>query len=312
MTRVGIIDCGTNTFNLLVAEVDENGAWKAVFSNKIAVKLAPSPTTGLIGKNRFARGIDALYVHLNNLVNLNVPVYVAYATSGIREAGNGLEFTDTVKKLLGLEIQVISADREAELIFKGIKQFVPLGEEPSITMDIGGGSVEFIIGNCDGIFWKQSLMIGVSRLKGMLRPSNPMTAEEQIATEKFLSEQLAEAIEMCHKHEVKTLIGASGSFDSISQMLGLRGDIGDEVERSIPLGKFDSLHQRLLRSTLDERLAMQGLVPMRADMIVMATMLIKALIKGAELSSIQHSEYALKEGALLEMIEQHLAVWNEN
>jgi len=118
--KYGVIDCGTNTFNLLVVQIDDQGHTSTLFKNKIPVKLAPSPTTGVIGKNRFSRAIDALFVQKNILINLGVNDYKVVATSAIREAGNGCDLVDVAKKHLHMHIEVLSGEEEASLICRGV------------------------------------------------------------------------------------------------------------------------------------------------------------------------------------------------
>ena len=139
--RVGIIDCGTNTFNLLVAEVTEDNVWSVLFENKIPVKLgAGGFEKKTIVPSRFIRGLDALHCHANNMRNFEVSKAFAFATSAVREAENGNDFVKVAKEQTGISIDVIDGQKEAELIWKGIRQTIDLGDSPALIMDIGGGS----------------------------------------------------------------------------------------------------------------------------------------------------------------------------
>ena len=156
MKKIAVIDCGTNTFNLLVAEVTRE-SWSVLFHNKVAVKLGEGGfDDGVIQRHRFARGLDALLVHKSAIDNLQCDYTFAFATSALREASNGKAFIDRAKELFGIEIELISGDREAELICHGVRKSMNLGTNPVCIMDIGGGSTEFIIANSDTIFWKKS------------------------------------------------------------------------------------------------------------------------------------------------------------
>ncbi|MCB0761669.1 MAG: hypothetical protein KDC12_09110, partial [Flavobacteriales bacterium] len=197
--RVGVIDCGTNTFNILIAEF-HNGGHEILFSTKIAVKLAPSIDTNMIGSNRFGRGLDALLVHKNILENYQTERVYLFATSAIRDSANGKAFVKQVKEALNFDIHVIGGDEEAELIYEGVIQDIQLEENVDLIMDIGGGSVEFILAHVHGILWKRSFPIGVSRLKGMFMPSDPMTEEESGKIQEFLFGALEPLFEEIGKH----------------------------------------------------------------------------------------------------------------
>lgn len=307
-TRFGIIDCGTNTFNLLVAEVEPDGTWNKVLSTKVPVKLAPSSTTRKIGLNRFGRGVDALNILKNNLINTRTERVYAFATSAIREAVNGRDFVDFVKAHLGLKVSIITGEEEARMIYLGVRQCIEMGDKPHLIMDIGGGSVEFVICNQENVFWKQSLPIGVSRLKGENLPDNPITKEQVETILHYLRHQLGDLKAALQQHNPTVLLGSSGSFDSFIEMLDLahpeRYPRPLPKSNLIPLEDLVDLSARMRHSTLEERLSWPGLLPMRADMIVLSFLLIDAVLEIHPIAQIHQTEYALKEGALAYLIER--------
>src|ERR1051325_1265268 len=159
--RIAIIDLGTNTFNLLVADVMSRGEFKTIFSTKIAVKLGE----GGIGRRTivpaaFDRGINALRSHRAIIDKLKAQKIIAFATSAIRSAQNGAKFVAAAKKEAGVEIQVSPGEGEAELIAAGVRLALDIGEAPALILDIGGGSNECIIATRDTILWKQSFEMG--------------------------------------------------------------------------------------------------------------------------------------------------------
>lgn len=310
--RFAIIDCGTNTFNLLVAEVEESGKWHPLLRTKIPVKLAPSPTTGKIGLNRFGRGIDAMHIIKNNLINLSVDKAFAFATSAIREAVNGREFIEFVKQQLGMNIRVISGETEAQMIYKGVIQSMTMGEEPHLIMDIGGGSVEFVIAHDTEVFWKKSREIGVSRLKGRFMPKDPMEMEHVHAVETYLREELADLREAVATFKPTKLVGSSGSFDTFIDLIESR--YPESYPKPLPRAnridteKYYEFSKEIKTTTLRERLAMPGLLPMRADMIVLSFILVDTALEIAGHPELWQTRYALKEGALAHMIEKEFRV----
>lgn len=301
--RIAILDLGTNTFHLLITSVSKTGIWKKVFKSKSVVKLGE----GAIHHNEiaplpFKRGIKALE-HYKKIIDLHKPEKVfAFATSAIRSAANGQAFVEMAKEKTGIDISVISGDKEAELIYLGVRQCIPLGKEPVLIMDIGGGSTEFIIANQTKIFWKHSFNIGAARLLEMFKPSDPILLGEVKKLESFLSKELSIMIDAVEKFKPDQLIGSSGSFDTFAEMIGYRfhnrNVISDKNSYTFNLDEYLKLHEILLFSTIEQRKKMKGLVKMRVDMIVLATICTSLVLQKTGIKKMMLSKYALKEGAL--------------
>jgi len=216
--RVAIIDCGTNTFNLLVKEKVE-GKWKTLFKTKLPVKLgAGGFSENVLMPNRMARGLDALFSYKNVIDSLGVKDVRVFATSAVREASNGNEFVAKVKKHLNFDMEVISGDREAELIFKGVVQTTEEIKEDYLIMDIGGGSTEFIFVRDHKPLWRKSYLLGVSRLHGMLNPASRINQDDVHRLRAHLNNELQDLISFLKENPVRVLVGSSGSFDTLFDM----------------------------------------------------------------------------------------------
>lgn len=303
--RVAVIDCGTNTFNLLIADL-EDGTWKAVFNTKQAVKLGQGGFSKEgIRKERYLVGMDALNIHHESMLNYQVDETYAFATSALREAGNGRQFVSEAKERFGIEIQLIDGDREAALIMKGVRQSLDLEGEVALIMDIGGGSTEYILANNDTLFWKESFPLGVSRLYEQLQAQDPITPEEQNTLEEHLTKVLGSLDDAVKEHPPTLLLGSSGSFDSIVDMAHFKyGTDRKALANPIESSHFDGLFDALIGSTKYERLLVPGLQPLRADFMVIAMIMIKFTLKRYELTRIHQSNYALKEGVLFELAQK--------
>jgi exopolyphosphatase / guanosine-5'-triphosphate,3'-diphosphate pyrophosphatase len=301
--RIAILDLGTNTFHLLIVDAGSDGVFKKVFKSKLVVKLG----AGAIHKNYiseipFRRGKKALAHYRQVMVRHEVDRSFAFATSAIRSASNGPEFVKQISEEIGIDIQVISGDEEAELICLGVRQCLELGDKPSLILDIGGGSTEFIIANNSQIFWKQSFNIGAARLLEMFKPSDPVTEIEVKALEEFLDQMLAPLVPKMEELNVQSLAGSSGSFDTFAEMIGYlyhgRNVIKNADHYRFNLEEYFQLHEILLRSTSAERMEMKGLIKMRVDMIVLASICTNFVLRKFRIQEMQLSKYALKEGAL--------------
>lgn len=299
-----ILDFGTNTFNLLIAERQERG-FNILLSRKQPVKLG----RGGIQVNRITpdameRGFIAINNHMETIRNYEVEDIRAFATSAIRNAANGEEFTEEVYRRYGFRTRIIPGDREAELIYKGVRQAVTLGEENSMILDIGGGSIEFIICNRQGIVWKHSFELGMARLLERFTLSDPITTEEIRALESYFMEELSPLLEIVKQLRPQTLIGASGSFDTFHALMQHRFETREDQEhgREISMKAYRKIHKLLLKSTIEERKSMPGMEAVRVEMIVAATIFVSFVIRACQISHLHHSEFALKEGVISELV----------
>lgn len=306
--RAAVIDLGTNTFNLLIVETGEGQDYRILYNNKLPVKLGKSGIDKKeIRPDAITRGVNAIERHLQIIQEYRVEKTYAFATSAIRSARNGDQFVKLVKQRFGLQIEVINGDREAELIYFGVKQAVAI-DSKVLILDIGGGSNEFIIADGENIYWKKSYPLGIARLLAKFKPSDPITIEEIEYISNYLEERLSDLFEEFRKHRITTLVGASGSFETIAAMI--RADDPDfESETStlpeslhIDLTDFENLYQKLINSTVKERKQMKGLESMRIEMIVVATLVVKFILQKLKLQRLIQSNFALKEGVVYELL----------
>jgi exopolyphosphatase / guanosine-5'-triphosphate,3'-diphosphate pyrophosphatase len=305
LNRIAVLDCGTNTFNLLIADV-EGEKWSVIFQNKLPVKLgAGGFEDGVIRPGRFVRGLDAVQCHKQNILNFQCTNVFAFATSAIRETANGQDFVRQVKHLFDLDIEVINGDREAQLICEGVQLSMDLGLEKSLIMDIGGGSTEFIIANKNEIFWKRSFLLGVSRLFELVSPEDRLSKVDLDYLDTILNRELLPLLTAVKEHGVERLIGSSGSFDTLLSIYHyIKKNIGvvEELHSVIPLGEFKSMHNWLIKSSLDERLKHPAIPGIRAEYMPLSSCLVKFVLDKTGIKMLEHSAYSLKEGAMHEIM----------
>jgi len=307
--RISVIDLGTNTFNLLIVETTTEGGYKILYNNKLAVKLGKSGIDKKeIRPDAITRGLNALEKHLQTIGEFGSERTYAFATSAIRSARNGDQFVKMVRQRFNLEVEIINGDREAELIYYGVKQAVCLDAERVLILDIGGGSNEFIIADGERIFWKKSYPLGVARLLAKFKPSDPISIEEIEFISNYLEERLSDLFEEFKKHNITTLVGASGSFETIAAMIRandayFESETGKDPQSvAIDLFDFENLYQKLINSTLKDRKQMKGLEAMRLEMIVVATLVVKFILQKLKLRRLVQSNFALKEGVVYELL----------
>jgi exopolyphosphatase/guanosine-5'-triphosphate,3'-diphosphate pyrophosphatase len=306
--RVAVLDLGTNTFNLIVAEKNESFPFLILHNSKLPVKLGEKGINkGEITQEAFNRGIEAVKTHFDTITKLHALKVMAFGTSALRTTKNGNHFIRTIKDITGIEVEIITGDREAELIYYGVRQTHSMDSGKYLILDIGGGSNELIIADNDSIYWKRSYELGIARLLELFKPSDPITDQEIEKIKKYLLKELPELKENIELYQVKALLGASGSFETFVSMIHA-DSINDETQSSlfprsvtITQEEFNALYEKLIRSTIAERSTMKGLEPMRIEMIVLACVFVKFIIENLKLKEIYQSNFALKEGAIYQL-----------
>lgn len=305
-----VIDLGTNTFNLLIARIDElNNKIEFIHKSKAFVKLSKV----LVDKKEFksdsiTRCINALEKFLNIINENKVEKIYPIATAAIRNAKNNEVLIEQVRKKLGLDIKIIDGNEEAELIFLGVKQTYKI-DKPVLIVDIGGGSSEFIIAKDDNILWKRSYPFGVGYLYEKFSPSDPITIEEIEMINNFLKEQLVSLFSELQNYNIDTLIGASGSFETIYAMINKLHKYETEIAleplcNEININDFENLYWELVNSTVKDRKKMKGLESNRVDYIVIASIIIKFLLENTGIKKLCQSSFSMKEGACIKIFEK--------
>ncbi len=296
--RIAILDLGTNTFNLLIAEKDENGNPVFIYSKELPVELGK----GGIHKKEITpeavqRAAKALHTHRAKMSEFNVDEYYAFATSAVRDAANGKDFTRRMRIETGIEIKILSGDEEAGWIYEGVKHALVLSKGTSLIMDIGGGSTEFILANEKEIFWKKSYPLGVTRLYEIFHPADPLAPKKE-EVERHISTMLEDMFEAADTFKPVELIGSSGSFDSFAEMIIHRTASNEKAVNGyeFPLKEFEKLCNDLMISTVEERLQMPGLIQMRAPFFAYSAILTEIILKNLSIKKMKLSRYAMKEG----------------
>ncbi len=297
--KVAIIDLGTNTFHLLIASINPDGQFLTLHRIRKYVYIGEEGVETL-GQQSLHRAYHTLVEYQQAMEEYEVEKVVAFGTAALRTASNGKAFIEKVKAEIGIEIQTISGDREADLIYIGTKQAVPLTEKNVLIMDIGGGSVEFIIANQNGKIWAQSFPVGISVLYNQFHKTEPIAIAEIHAITSFLDKHFQPLYEALQSNPAHILVGASGTFDVISGMMGKSIPGYPHCERA-DLTNFPLLYDETIKADLAGRLAIPTIPNERAKLISVALVLINLILQRAKIDSLLVSAYAMKEGILWEI-----------
>lgn len=293
-----MLDLGTNTFNLLIRDLENQ---TTISNTKIAVKLGKGGLSqNKIAPDAFERGLAAIAAHVQTAKNYGVKKLYAFATSAIRSTSNGLEFKAAVAAQSGVHINIIDGNKEAEFIFEGVATSGALNPKaPALIMDIGGGSTEFILVKDGRPIWAESYPLGASRIMEIIQPSDPVSNEDIERIERHLAQHLTPLLKQLKNQSLLDLIGSSGSFDTLYDLIAAKNNrplLTTETTVSFDLMELREISNELLANDCAYRLKMPGMLAMRADMIPISAIFIQWLLRQHSFKNLHLSTYALKEG----------------
>ena len=299
-----VLDLGTNTFNILIVNI-QNNVKTIVEHGRHSVKIGKGGIqNNFITDEAIDRAIEAVIKFKKLIDNYNIAStdVKALATSAFRNAKNGQDLVDKIYNQTGIKVEVIDGDKEAELIYFGVKAALDIGDETALIMDIGGGSVEFIICNEHHIFWKKSYEIGAQRLLDMFHKNDPIKSDSIDEMLNYLQVALVELQKQVKLFKPKTLIGSSGTFDTLCEIYIKEFNIDYELESGtefeLPINYFGEVFYKLVTKNLADRKLIPGMSLMRVDMIVVSVCLIDYVLKNFYINKLRVSFYSLKEGML--------------
>ncbi|MCZ4244429.1 exopolyphosphatase [Pedobacter punctiformis] len=303
--RTAAIDLGTNTFHLIIAE-KENDEVKIIYKTNAPVRLGEGRLNdNLIIDAAFKRGVDQLKAYSETLKEYGVTKFKTTGTSAIRSASNGKDFVDAVKSETGIDIEIISGDEEAGLIYQGVKLSGAI-EDLSLIMDIGGGSVEFILCDSNTLIWKKSYDIGAARLMQQFFKSDPISDEDRNSILVHIQNQLEDLFEVCEKYQPKFLIGSAGAFETFAELIIKKNNQHTDI-KAAKTYKFDfdeyiAIAIKLINATHAERAIMPGMIPLRVDMIVVSALITNYVLGRLKINNLTLSTYDLKMGVLASLM----------
>lgn len=306
--KVAAIDMGTNTFQMVVGQWQE-GALDILYRKSVFVMIGRDGiSNGTITDDACDRAVEALKV-FRDIIDWYQIVHVeATATSAIRSARNGEALLQKIKEATGILPRAIKGDEEAEFIYYGVRSVANLTDEKVLILDIGGGSVEFIIADQKEIFWKQSIEIGAQRLYDLFHKFEPIGRESVIALENYLHDKLMMVANQVAQWQPEVLIGCAGTFDTVRDIHCYHTQQQDRMREALfhlTPNDYLVIHQQFLEKDREARLAIKGMLEKRVDMIVVASCIVAYMLKSFYFKEVQVCRASLKEGLLWKMLQQN-------
>jgi exopolyphosphatase/guanosine-5'-triphosphate,3'-diphosphate pyrophosphatase len=305
--RVAVVDIGSNSTRLLIAEVDpRSGAIEEVLRRSRVTRLGEGlEATGSLSEQAIARVLSTLADYRSEIDTHACTVRVAVLTAAVREAANGGEFAELVRGRFDLDARVLSGTEEAQLTFLGAMAEQPIAgprdAPPTVVIDIGGGSTEFIVGRAGSAGFHTSLPVGVVRMSERHIRSDPPAPEELRSLAQDAAATFERGLPPSERAPVERAIAVAGtatSAASIDQQL----DPYDPARvhgYTMRVEALERWRDRVAAMSEDQRRALTGLDPDRAPTIVAGFIILREALRAFELDELTVSEHDILFGAAL-------------
>src|SRR5215510_474801 len=309
MAKIAVIDLGTNSIHMVLAEIQPDAGYKILDRFKDMTRLGNGAFTAhRLSDEAVTRGLDVVRNLVTLAKNKGYDRIIAVATSAVREAKNGGNFIDLVAKDTGLKVRVISGAEEARLIFLGVKNSVPMTEQPVLAVDVGGGSVELMVGNRDQLLHAKSLKLGAIRLVDQFLQRTPPAISTLRSLEDTVTAQLTAALNSFKIKRFDSLVATSGMAANLAEIVHLRRTNRPLVQLNltkISLKDVREIEADLAQSTIKARLAIPGLDPKRADTLLPASLVLRRLMELSGQDELTLCDKAIREGVIYDFIDRH-------
>ena len=292
---IAVIDIGTNTFHLLIASIVDEDNYDIVYRESVFVRIAKDGIDP-ISTASLSRAEKTLGHFVEVMKKYEINKIRVVGTEALRSASNGHELLSIAKEKFGLTIEIISGEEEAKLIYEGTVHAIPVYQQPYLIMDIGGGSVEFIMAQDGKILWWGSYKIGVQYLFLKYKDHDPISLEDLGSLRDELDINLKDLKLQIDKYKPTRLVGSSGSFETLLSLAGVGNNEVNYV--ALPTPVFEEIFSEILNSTLEQRKSNPAIPKDRAELIVIGFLLIDFVLDLFKAQEIIVSSFALREGLL--------------
>ncbi|HEX3108140.1 MAG TPA: Ppx/GppA phosphatase family protein [Thermoanaerobaculia bacterium] len=286
--RIAAIDVGTNSIHMIVAELQRRGH-RVVDKEKEMVQLGLSSLDGApLSEDAIQRGVAAI-THMAEVARgWEVEEIIAVATSAVREAPNRREFLRRVKEASGVKVRVISGEEEADYIYRAIRSAIDLGGGTSLCVDIGGGSVEFIIATASEIYYTASEPLGSLRLAQRFHIQDFANPDDVEACKRFAADHLRKIHKQVRQLGIDQCVGTSGTIQALASL----------ITPSFTRAALEELLGRITGTTAKERAERFGIEPRRASTIVAGGAVLLAILETLSIESLFVCPAAIREGII--------------
>jgi exopolyphosphatase/guanosine-5'-triphosphate,3'-diphosphate pyrophosphatase len=307
--NIAVFDIGTNSIHMLIVEIRPDLSYEILGHERDTTRLGD----GSFENHRLRKGamqrawgvVDRFYKIAKAA---EAKKMIAVATSAVRDAKNGREFIREIYRRTGIRVQIITGHEEGRLIELAARSSVETRGQKTLVVDIGGGSMELILGDGKKHSYLESFPLGVARLTDLYLHKDPPSNSEIKDLEDHIEKVLKKPAKKLRKLKYSMVIGTAGTMINLGSMV-----YEDETSKPLDLinhydldyDKLKKVHEKIIQMPLKERLNFPGLDSKRADIIVAGSVLVTMLMKLLKVDDITLSGRGIRDGMILDFIEKN-------
>jgi exopolyphosphatase/guanosine-5'-triphosphate,3'-diphosphate pyrophosphatase len=309
--RIATIDIGTNSIHMVVADTTSPGAFEVVDREREVVQVGRgSFHARRLRRDAVVRCVDALVRFVQLARRLHADRVLCTATAAVREAKNGGSLLEEARARAGIAPRVIPAEEEGRLIYLAVKAALGLTHKPALIVDIGGGSMQLVVGDRDRLALATSAPLGALRLAEALPGSDPPSRRDIARLRRHIRREASAAMKKVLALKPRRIYGSSGSIHALAHLDHWQTH-GTEVPQinGYRLGReaLDRLTRRLAGMPLAEREQLPALDALRAGIIVPGALVLLHVLETLDAEDITISDYGVREGLVTDYIARNAA-----
>jgi exopolyphosphatase/guanosine-5'-triphosphate,3'-diphosphate pyrophosphatase len=308
--RLGVLDVGSNTVHLLVVDAHRGAHPTPMHDERFVLRLAehvgPDDLLSKEGEKALLRAVQSA---CERAAKLGCDEFMALVTSAIREADNGLEVLDRIRRRTGVDLQVLTGEDEARLTFLAVRRWFGWSAGQLLVLDIGGGSLELASGIDEDPDVALSLPLGAGRMTRRFLPAAREGSRPDLAALKELDrharELLRPAAEKLRSAGQPDLVAAtSKTFRTLARLTGAAPySAGLRMPRELRLESLDQLQGFVSRIECDALAELQGVSPARAHQVPAGAVVAAAALRALDVPCVRICPWALREGVILRRLD---------
>lgn len=304
--RLAVIDLGSTSFHLLVADAHPAGEIRRVLREREMLRLGASIASGgRIRSKMRRRAVETARELRRHADRAGATRLLAVATAALRDAENGRELAARIGDVLEAPVRVLSGREEARLIFSASRERLALPRGLHLGLDLGGGSLELAVGDDLDVHWEETLRLGVARLHRELVRRDPMGGGGARAVRERVRELLGPCVSEVAARAPASCVATGGTVGALARLVATRRTTwpARRVGQLFVLrSELEGLAAELLASSHDERLAMPGMQKQRADLLPTGALILDTALGALGLDGFTVSDWGLREGVILEAV----------
>lgn len=305
--RLGVLDLGSTSFHLLVADLSPAGHLTRVGSERMQLRLgAVLATHDHIPEDVCQRAVETARELVAKAHTWGATRVIPVGTAALRAADNGPELARRIGEAVGEEVRVIAGEEEARIMFGAFRRRVVLPHGRSLGVDLGGGSLELAVGDSHDIHFETTLPLGVTRLHREIVQRDPMRKREAREICERVRDGVAPVAGTIREFAPERVVVAGGTARALGQLYnGLHG-LGPSInELELGVDALREAAELLVHATHEERLKLRGMRRRRADLLPTGALILVSLAETLGIPAYTVCDWGLREGVLLDAVPAH-------